>query len=61
LFVLSGASGSAYNFELFTGQENNSKLRNINEPDLGSNANVVVCLARFIPKRQNYKLFFDNY
>jgi len=61
LFVLSGASGFAYNFELFTGQENNSELRNINEPDLGSSANVVVRLARIIPKRQNYKLFFDNY
>lgn len=61
LFVLSGASGFAYNFELFTGQENNSELRNINEPDLGSSANVVVRLARIIPKLKNYKLFFDNY
>ncbi|XP_060873874.1 piggyBac transposable element-derived protein 3-like [Metopolophium dirhodum] len=61
LFVLSGASGFAYNFELFTGQENNSELRNKNEPDLGSSANVVVRLGRVIPKHQNYKLFFDNY
>ncbi|XP_008186362.2 piggyBac transposable element-derived protein 1-like, partial [Acyrthosiphon pisum] len=61
LFVLSGASGFAYNFELFTGQENNSELRNKNEPDLGSSVNVVVRLGRVIPKHQNYKLFFDNY
>ncbi|KAL4126598.1 hypothetical protein QTP88_010810 [Uroleucon formosanum] len=27
----------------------------------GSSANVVVRLARIIPKRQSYKLFFDNY
>ncbi|KAE9523298.1 hypothetical protein AGLY_016246 [Aphis glycines] len=38
-----------------------SEFRNLNEPDLGSSANVVVRLGRVIPKRRNYKLFFDNY
>jgi len=50
LFVLSGASSFAYNFEFFTGQENNSELRNINEPDLGSSVNMIVRLARIIPE-----------
>ncbi|KAE9521638.1 hypothetical protein AGLY_017934 [Aphis glycines] len=47
LFVLSGASGFAYNFELFTGQENNSEFRNLNEPDLGSNTKNVNLLSTF--------------
>ncbi|CAG5021895.1 unnamed protein product [Parnassius apollo] len=32
-----------------------------NEPDLGASANIVIRLARSIPRDKNYKLFFDNY
>ncbi|KAL4101133.1 hypothetical protein QTP88_021153 [Uroleucon formosanum] len=60
-FVLSGASGFAYNLEFCTGQENNSELRKTSEPDLGASANVVVRLARVIPINLRHKLFFDNY
>jgi len=60
-FVLSGASGFAYNLEFFAGQENNTEGRKISEPDLGASANVVVRLGRVMPKNQNFKLFFDNY
>lgn len=61
LFVLSGVSGFSYNFEIFTGQENNDEFRPSFEPDLGVAANVVVRLSRVIPKNQNYKIYFDNY
>lgn len=60
-FVLSGASGFAYNFEFCSGQENNSEGRKASEPDLGASANVVMRLSRVIPTNQNFKLFFDNY
>lgn len=41
--------------------ENNPDQRLHNEPNLGASANIVVRLARIIPKNQNYKLYFDNY
>ncbi|KAE9521871.1 hypothetical protein AGLY_017753 [Aphis glycines] len=44
-FVLSGASGFAYNFEFCSGQENNSESRKASEPDLGASANVVMHLS----------------
>lgn len=59
-FVLCGISGFAYDFELYSGQENGA-IRPPNEPDLGSASNVVVRLSRQIPRNQNHKLFFDNY
>lgn len=61
LFVLSGVSGFSYNFEIFTGQENNDEFRPSCKPDLGAAANVVVRLSRVVPKNQNYKIYFDNY
>jgi len=61
LFVLSGVSGFSYNFEIFTGQENNDENRPSFEPDLGAAANVVVRFSRVAPKNQNYKIYFDNY
>lgn len=62
LFVLCGVSGYAYNFELYSGQENNEAQRvDASEPDLGASANVVVRLSRIIPRNQNYRLYFDNY
>ena len=60
-FVLSGVSGFAYNFVIYTGQKNDPKFRRNDEPDLGAAANVVVRLSRTIPNNCNYKLYFDNY
>lgn len=51
----------AYDFEICSGMENNSDLRYADEPDLGASGNIVVRLARTIPRYQQYKLFFDNY
>lgn len=53
--------GFAYDFEIYSGMENDPKLRYANEPDLDASANIVVRLARSIPRGQNYKLFFANY
>jgi hypothetical protein len=56
LYVLSGMSGFAYNFEVYTGQEDSDRLPD--EPDLGKTGNTVVRLARHIPRNKKY---FDNY
>lgn len=58
LNVLSGLSGFAYNTEIESGKEN---IVRAEEPDLGASSNVVVRLSRMIPRRQNYKVYFDNY
>lgn len=59
--VLCDDRGMAYDFEIYSGKENNSVLRHADEPDLGASGNIVVRLARTIPRHQEYKLFFDNY
>lgn len=62
LFVLCSVSGYAYNFEIYTGNENDANERlKYGEPDLGATSNVVVRLSRVIPTNKNHKLFFDNY
>lgn len=61
LFVLCGVSGFSYNFEVYTGLENNSEKRLPSEPNLGACANVVMRLSRCIPENINHKLYFDNY
>lgn len=61
LFVLSGVSGFTYNFEIYSGQENDPDKRKDNEPDLGASANVVVRLARVIPENKNHKVYHDNF
>ena len=55
LFVLRGASGYAYSFEILidSGQENDSSRRCDDEPDLGAVANHVVRLVRAVPKHSN--------
>ncbi|CAG9577512.1 unnamed protein product [Danaus chrysippus] len=58
IFVLSGVSGFAYKIEPETGAEN---VVLPDEPDLGASSNVVVRMARGIPRHQNYQLYFDNY
>lgn len=54
--VLCGVTGLAYKFEIVTGTEN---IVLLGEPDIG--ANLVMRMARGIPKYQNYYLYFDNY
>lgn len=58
LFILSGISGFAYNFEINSGQENSEMLPN--EPDLGASANVLR-LSQIVPEDQHYQIYFDNY
>lgn len=58
IYVLCGTSGFAFNIEPETGMEN--FLQN-GEPNLGASSNVVMRLARIIPRNQNYRLYFDNY
>lgn len=58
LFVMSGVSGFAHKFEVYSGQEN---IVADDEPDLGASANVVVRLSRSVPSNENYRIFFDNY
>ncbi|CAH2091810.1 unnamed protein product [Euphydryas editha] len=58
VYVLSGISGYAYKTEIETGKEN---IVLPEEPDLGASSNVVVRLARMIPRHQSYKLYFNNY
>ena len=60
-YVLSGVSGFAYDFEMYSGQENDPKFRRSDEPDLGAAANNVVRLSRTVPDNCNHKLYFDNY
>lgn len=60
LFVLSGVSGFAYEFEIYTDQEKFEQL-NEGEPNFGATSNIVLRLARIIPRQKNYKLYHDNY
>ncbi|XP_046975199.1 piggyBac transposable element-derived protein 4-like [Vanessa cardui] len=41
LLVLCDDRGMAYDFEIYSGMENNSALRYANEPDLGASSNIV--------------------
>lgn len=58
LNVLCGNSGFAYLIEADTGKEN---IVLPGEPDLGASSNIVMRLARIIPRHLNYRLHFDNY
>lgn len=57
-FIICGVSGFAYNFEIYSGQEN---VVQDNEPDLGRSSNIVVRLCRQIERKKNYRVYFDNY
>lgn len=61
LYVLCGTDGFSYNFEIYSGTENDSRFRKDSEPDLGSCANIVVRLCRIVPKNENYRVYFDNF
>lgn len=52
-------SGFAYNFEVYTGQEDSDPCEN--EEDLGKTGNTVRRLASVIPSHKNHKLYCDNF
>ena len=59
MWVLCGSGGYAYDFEIYTGKADNMLADG--EEDLGASGNVVVRLARCIPRNVCHKLFCDNY
>uniref|UniRef100_A0A8C6WVW5 PiggyBac transposable element-derived protein domain-containing protein n=1 Tax=Neogobius melanostomus TaxID=47308 RepID=A0A8C6WVW5_9GOBI len=57
ILVLASSEGIPHNFEIYTGRvEQPQELA-----DVGASGNVVLRLAQPIPRKQNYKLFFDNW
>ncbi|KAL2104215.1 hypothetical protein ACEWY4_001083 [Coilia grayii] len=57
ILILAGSDGVPYNIEIYTGRVNQPpELR-----DVGASGNVVLRLAQPIPKKKNYKLYFDNW
>ncbi|KAJ8928920.1 hypothetical protein NQ314_018449 [Rhamnusium bicolor] len=61
LFVLCGASGFSYNFEVYSSSENQPKFRSVDEPDLWASSNTVVRLCRAVPNNLIHVVYFDNY
>ncbi|KAJ8927231.1 hypothetical protein NQ314_020353 [Rhamnusium bicolor] len=57
MWVLLGVSGFSYNFELFTGKENNPDAN----VDFGAASNVVVRMCQIVPDNIHHKVYFDNY
>lgn len=53
LYILAGISGFAYDFEIYSGQEN-SMVRPDGEPDLGASSNIVL---RYPVLYQENKIF----
>jgi len=60
-FVLCDSKGYSYQFEIYSGQENDQRFRLLNEPDLGASSNIVVRLTRNIPRHKNHRIYFDNF
>lgn len=58
LFLMCDDSGFCYSFEIYSDDDDH---REENEPNLGVSANVVVRLARSVPRFVNHVIFFDNY
>lgn len=59
LYVLCSLQGFAYKFEVYAGQDLTEKPEN--EPDLGPTSNIVLRLARGIPRFVNHIVYFDNF
>lgn len=57
-YVLSGASGFSYDFEIFAGKHPGPPE---NCPDLGVPGNIVQRLLISVPNNLNYKIFVDNW
>lgn len=58
LYVICSAKGYAHKFEIYTGQETE---RFQDEPDFGPVGNVVIRLARGVPRHINHIIYFDNF
>lgn len=58
IYILCGSLRFAYKIGSETAKEN---VVDNNEPNLGASSNVVMRLARLIPRNNNYQLYFDNY
>jgi hypothetical protein len=54
LYVLCDDKCFSYKFEVYSGQENEEKFRDITEPDIGTSANVVVRLTREVSQHKNH-------
>jgi len=59
VFVLCGVSGYVYDFEIYSGKQDNVVLPE--EVDCGASGNVVIRLSRTVPDGCNFRLFFDIY
>ncbi|KAL0871532.1 hypothetical protein ABMA27_005245 [Loxostege sticticalis] len=57
-YVICSLSGYAYNFEIYSGK-NEECLPD--EPDLGVVGNTVIRLCRNVPRMVNHIIYFDNY
>jgi hypothetical protein len=57
-YVLSGVSGFAYDFEVFTGAQH---IVQTNEVDCGASSNVVIRMCRTVTEGVGHKVYFDNY
>ena len=55
VWARAGISGIIYDFEIYTGKENDKKTG-----DFGATGNLVLRLCKGIPHNQGYKVFFDN-
>ncbi|KAJ8930526.1 hypothetical protein NQ314_016673 [Rhamnusium bicolor] len=56
-FVLCGSDGIVYNWELYSGRiDHDPQL-----PDIGVSGNVVLRLAKIIPRNDYHKIYFDNW
>lgn len=60
LFVLCSLMGYAYRFEIYSGKDN-SKDKPADEPDLGITNNVVLRLARIVPRELNHVIYFTQF
>jgi len=57
-FVLCDSKGFSYQFEIYSGQENDQRFRLLNEPDLSASSNIVVRLTRNIPRHKKSSNIF---
>lgn len=56
-FVLCGSDGIVYNWELYSGAVDHDP----DLPDVGISGNVVLRLAKIVPRNDYHKIYFDNW
>lgn len=57
--IVHALMGYAYKFIIYSGKDSEPMLEN--ETDVGTVGNVVIKLARAIPRRMNHIVYFDNF